>query len=140
MKMGLVTAILDKYDYEQMIDTISEMGFECAEVACWPKGKAERRYAGVSHIDVDKVLKDDKYAKYVLDYAKSHGITISSLAFYPNTMDGDLKKRKENVDHLMKVIKASAKLKVNMVTAFIGRNQNLCLEDNLEHHYDKLCL
>ena len=36
MKMGLVTAILDKCNYEEMIDTISGMGFECAEVACWP--------------------------------------------------------------------------------------------------------
>ena len=132
MKMGLVTAILDKCNYEEMIDTISKMGFECAEVACWPQGKAERRYAGVSHIDVDKVLKDDSYAKYVLDYAKDHNITISSLAFYPNTMDGDLKKRKTNVEHLKKVIKASAKLKVNMVTTFIGRDQNLNLEDNLK--------
>ena len=132
MKMGLVTAILDKCNYEEMIDTISKMGFECAEVACWPKGKAERRYAGVSHIDVDKVLKDDTYAKYVLDYAKKHNITISSLAFYPNTMDGDLKKRKANIEHLEKVIKASAKLGVNMVTTFIGRNQNLSVEDNLK--------
>ena len=78
---------LDKCNYEEMIDTISGMGFECAEVACWPQGKAERRYAGVSHIDVVRVLKDDKYAKHVLDYAKDHNITISSLAFYPNTMD-----------------------------------------------------
>ena len=130
MKMGLVTAILDKCNYEQMIDTISSMGFECAEVACWPQGKAERRYAGVSHIDVERVLKDDEYAKHVLDYAKLHGITISSLAFYPNTMDGDLAKRKANVKHLETVIKASAKLKVNMVTTFIGRDQNLNLEDN----------
>ena len=132
MKMGLVTAILDKCNYEEMIDTVSSMGFECAEVACWPQGKAERRYAGVSHIDVARVLKDDKYAKHVLDYAKDHGITISSLAFYPNTMDGDLAKRKANIEHLKTVIKASAKLKVNMVTTFIGRDQNLNLEENLK--------
>ena len=132
MKMGLVTAILDKCNYEEMIDTISSMGFECAEVACWPQGKAERRYAGVSHIDVVRVLKDGKYAKHVLDYAKEHGITISSLAFYPNTMDGDLTKRKANIEHLKTVIKASAKLKVNMVTTFIGRDQNLNLEENLK--------
>lgn len=29
MKMGLVTAILEQYDYEKMIDTVSEMGFSC---------------------------------------------------------------------------------------------------------------
>ena len=132
MKMGLVTAILDKANYEEMIDTCSSLGFECVEVACWPAGKAERRYAGVSHIDVKKVLKDDKYAKHVLDYAKAHNIEISSLAFYPNTMDGDLKKRKANIEHLETVIKASAKLGVNMVTTFIGRDQNKNLEENFE--------
>lgn len=132
MKMGLVTAILDKANYEEMIDTLSELGFNCAEVACWPAGKAERRYAGVSHIDVQKVLKDDKYAKHILDYAKEKGIEISSLAFYPNTMDGDLTKRKASVEHLKTVIRASHKLGVNMVTTFIGRDQNLNLEDNLK--------
>lgn len=132
MKLGLVTAILDKYDYEQAMDIMSDLGIECAEVACWPKGKAERRYAGVSHIDVARVLKDDDYAKHILDYAKDSGIKISALAFYPNTMDSDLAKRKANVEHLKTVIKASAKLKVNMVTTFIGRDQHLTVEENLK--------
>lgn len=132
MKLGLVTAILEQYDYEKMIDTVSEMGFECVEVACWPAGKAERRYAGVSHIDVARVLEDDAYAQYVLDYAAAHKVEISALAFYPNTMDGDLEKRAANVAHLMTVIRASAKLGINLVTTFIGRDQNLSVEDNLE--------
>lgn len=132
MKLGLVTAILDQYDYEKMMDTLSEMGFSCAEVACWPSGKAERRYAGVSHIDVARVLIDDVYAKHILDYAAEKNVEISSLAFYPNTMDGDLEKRKANVEHLMTVIRASAKLGINMVTTFIGRDQNKTVEENLE--------
>lgn len=132
MKMGLVTAILDGWDYEEMIDVCADMGFQCLEVACWPKGKAERRYAGVSHIDVDKVLKDSEYAKHVLEYADAKGIEISSLAFYPNTLDGDLKKRAANVKHLKNVIKASAKLGVNMVTTFIGRDQRLTVDENLK--------
>ena len=53
MKIGLVSAILEDCDFKEMIDTISEIGYECVEVACWPKAKAERRYAGVSHIDVN---------------------------------------------------------------------------------------
>lgn len=132
MKLGLVTAILDKYSFEDAFDLMSELGYECAEVACWPAGKAERRYAGVSHIDVARVLKDDEYAQYVLDYVKKSDVEISALAFYPNTMDGDIEKRKANIDHLKTVIKASAKLGVNMVTTFIGRDQNLSVEDNLK--------
>ena len=131
MKLGLVTAILEQYNYEKMIDTVSAMGFECVEVACWPAGKAERRYAGVSHIDVARVCTDDGYARHVLDYAAQHGVEISALAFYPNTMDGDLEKRAANIAHLETVIRASAKLGVNMVTTFIGRDQTKSVEDNL---------
>lgn len=132
MKIGFVSAILDGWTFEEMIDTASEMGYQCVEVACWPKGKAERRYAGVSHIDVKKVLKDDSYASYVLDYAKKKKVAISSLAFYPNTMDADLEKRKAAIEHLKTVIKASSKLGINMVTTFIGRDQNKSVEENMK--------
>ena len=130
MKMGLVSAILDGWSFEEMIDVVAKMGFKCVEVACWPQGKAERRYAGVSHIDVDEL--DDAKAKYILDYCASHGVEISSLAFYPNTMDGDLVKRQANIDHLKKVIDASHKLGVGMVTTFIGRDQHKSVEENIE--------
>ena len=132
MKLGLVSAILDGWTFEEMIDTVSEMGFACVEVACWPQGKAERRYAGVSHIDVARVLEDDGYAGYVLNYCKQKNVEISSLAFYPNTMDGNLEKREHNIAHLMTVISASAKLGVNMVTTFVGRDQTKTVEENIE--------
>ena len=132
MKLGFVSAILDQSNYEEMMDIAGEMGFACVEVACWPRGKAERRYAGVSHIDVDRVLSDDAYAEHILTYAKEKGVEISSLAFYPNTMDGDLEKRAGAVEHLKTVIAASAKLGVNMVTTFIGRDQSKTVEENLE--------
>lgn len=132
MKLGLVSAILDGWTFEEMMDTVAEQGFECVEVACWPQGKAERRYAGVSHIDVEKVLSDDEYAAYVNDYAAGKNVEISSLAFYPNTMDGNLEKRAANIAHLKNVIAASAKLGVNMVTTFIGRDQTKTVEENVE--------
>ena len=132
MKLGFVSAILDQSNYEEMMDIASDLGFECVEVACWPQGKAERRYAGVSHIDAERVLEDDAYAKHILDYAAEKKVEISSLAFYPNTLDPDLEKRQASVDHLMALIKASAKLGINMVTSFIGRDQTKTVEENLE--------
>ncbi len=132
MKLGFVSAILDQSNYEEMMDIASDLGFECVEVACWPQGKAERRYAGVSHIDAERVLEDDAYAKHILDYAAEKKVEISSLAFYPNTLDPDLEKRQASIDHLMALIKASAKLGVNMVTSFIGRDQTKTVEENLE--------
>ena len=130
MKLGFVSAILDGWNFEETIDIASKMGFACVEVACWPRGKAERRYAGVSHIDVDDL--DDEKAKVILEYCAKKNVQISSLAFYPNPMDGDLKKRQEAIDHLKKVIAASAKLGVNLVTTFIGRDQAKTVEENLE--------
>lgn len=132
MKLGFVSAILDQSNYEEMMDIASDLGFECVEVACWPQGKAERRYAGVSHIDTERVLEDEAYAKHILDYAAEKNVEISSLAYYPNTLDPDLEKRQAAVDHLMALIKASAKLGINMVTSFIGRDQSKTVEENLE--------
>lgn len=130
MKLGFVSAILDTYSFEEMMDTAATMGFECVEVACWPAGKAERRYAGVSHINVDDT--SDEYVNYIKNYASEKGVEISSLAFYPNNLDSDLEKRQANIDHLMKVINMSSLLGVNMVTTFVGRMQEKTVEENIE--------
>lgn len=129
---GLLTAILDGWTFEEAVDTAAEMGFECLEVACWPAGKAERRYAGVSHIDAERVNEDDGYASYVKDYVAGKGMHISSLAFYPNVLDADKAKANAAIAHLEALIKASAKLGVNMVTTFIGRDQTKSVDENLE--------
>lgn len=140
MKLGLLTAILDSHDYEgkikftyeQVIDFAAQHGFPSIECACWPADEvADRRYAGVCHIDAEKALADDAYAKYVVDYAKSKNVVISSLAYYPNALTPDLAARAKAVGHLEALIKASAKLGVNMVTTFIGRDQWKTVEENL---------
>ncbi|MNM63597.1 Inosose dehydratase [compost metagenome] len=130
MKLGVVSAILDKSTFEEVIDFVAENGMECVELACWPKGKAERRYAGVCHIDVDEL--NDEKVKYIKEYTKSRNVEISSLAYYPNTLDEDLEKRKVYVNHLLKLIEASSKLGINMVTTFIGRVTTKTVEENLE--------
>ena len=130
MKLGFVSAILDTYTFEEMIDFASENGFECVEVACWPKGKAERRYAGVTHINVDEL--DDNKIAYIKDYCSKKNVTLSSLAYYPNTLDPDLEKREAHINHIKKLIVASNKLNIGVVTTFIGRDQNKTVEENLE--------
>jgi len=130
MKLGFVSAILAEYSFEELIDTASRLGFKCVEVACWPRGESERRYAGVSHIDVQNLTEED--AEYIKEYCGDREIEISSLAYYPNTIGNNLEQRKKNVDHLLKVIEASAKLDINMVTTFIGRDQSKNVEENIE--------
>jgi len=129
MKLGFITSILQDYDFEQTIDFASKAGFRCMEVACWPRGKAERRYAGVSHLDVTNM--DEAEAERIRSVCREKGVEISALAYYPNTMDSDPEKRAAAIAHLEKVIDASAMLGVNMVTTFIGRDQNKTVEENM---------
>ncbi|MGN6711968.1 sugar phosphate isomerase/epimerase family protein [Anaerocolumna jejuensis] len=130
MKLGFVSAILEQSSFEEVIDTASKLGFDCVELACWPRGKAERRYAGVSHLNVDAL--DEKEISYVREYCTKRNVEISSLAYYPNTMDGDVNKRNAAIDHLRKLIIASNKLGIGMITTFIGRDQTKTVEQNIE--------
>lgn len=129
MKLGLVSAILEHLNFEQVIDFAAQNQLESVEVACWPRGEAGRRYAGVSHIDVKHL--DAEQINHIKSYASERGVEISALAYYPNPMSGDLEKRQEAIDHLKLVIKAAKLLDVNMVTTFIGRNQHTTLTENL---------
>ncbi len=128
MKLGIVSAILDGWDLETALADTAAAGYSCVEVACWPAGKAERRYAGVSHIDVTNT--DSAYIAEVKGLFEKYGLTISSLAFYPNPLDPE--KGPAAVEHLYHVIEMSALLGVNMVTTFIGRDQSKTVEENLE--------
>ena len=130
LKLGLLSAILPDYTLEQVIDTAAEAGLSCVEVACWPRGKAQRRYAGVTHLDAEAVTPEQ--IRHYLDYAREKNVYISSLGYYPNPMDADLEKRKQAIDHLYRLIDLSHEMGINMVTTFIGRNRTKNLEDNLD--------
>lgn len=130
MKLGLITAICEGMTFEEVVDFAAENGLECLEVACWPQGGAARRYAGVSHIDVANLTVEK--AKEINALCKNKGVEISSLAYYPNTMDPDPEKRKTYIEHLYKLIDASAMLGVNMVTTFVGRDPKKNVAENLE--------
>jgi sugar phosphate isomerase/epimerase len=134
MKLGFVSAILDGWSFEEAVDIAADMGFSCMEVACWPRGKPERRYAGVSHINAENLTEDRVRAIKAL--CEKKGVSISSLAFCPNTMDPNIEKRAAAISHLEKVMQASAKLGVNMVTTFVGRDQNRGIEENIEFFRD----
>ena len=130
MKFGLLTAICDGMTFEQVVDFASENHLECLEVACWPAGGAQRRYAGVCHIDVAHLTSEK--AEEIKEICRKKNVEISALAYYPNVMDPDLEKRNAYINHLYALIDASALLGVNMITTFIGRMQTATLAENLE--------
>lgn len=129
MKLGIVSAILGNQSYEEVIDIVAKNGMECVELACWPRGKSERRYAGVSHVDVYQA-KENK--DHILGYAKAKGVTISALAYYPNVLDADQEVANAAISHLYQVIDAASELEVNVVTTFLGRDQWKSVEENIE--------
>ncbi len=132
MRLGFITSILDGWTYDEMMGVAGDLGFSCVEVASWPQGAAERRYAGVSHIDAERVLADGAYARALLDRAKETGVRICSLAYYPNPLDPDPSRRAAVLSHLEATIRAAAALGVPRVTTFIGRDQTKTVEDNLK--------
>ena len=52
MQLGFVSAILPELALDDLIAFADAEGFGCIELMCWPPGKADRRYAGVTHVDV----------------------------------------------------------------------------------------
>lgn len=130
MKLGFVSAILPELSFEESIDFASAQGFSCVEVCCWPVGKAERRYAGVIHIDVDSL--DELKCEELNKYLKSKNISISALGYYPNPLDSDPDKSAFYIQHILKVMKASKMLGIHQINTFIGRDQYKSVDENFE--------
>jgi sugar phosphate isomerase/epimerase len=128
MKLGFVSAILPDLSLDQVWDFAAAEGFDCVELMCWPKGKAERRYAGVTHIDVTDLSRDQ--AQGIKDLAASKGIAISGLGYYPNPLAPDRVEAQVYIDHIKRVIEASAMLGVSQMNTFIGRDWTQSVEGN----------
>lgn len=130
LDLGFVSAILAEKSFEKVIEFAAEQGFKCVEIMCWPKGKAERRYAGVTHIDADEL--DDKKVAEIKETLKRNSIYISGLGYYPNPLDADDKQADFYINHIKKVILAAAKLNIPVVNTFIGRDPLKSVDENLE--------
>ncbi|MEZ5353371.1 MAG: sugar phosphate isomerase/epimerase family protein [Bryobacteraceae bacterium] len=128
MRLGFVSAILPELDLAQVLADAHAIGFDCVEVMCWPVGKAERRYAGVTHIDVTSF--DAGQAHRVLDVVSATGVSISALGYYPNPLSPDSAESGVAVAHLEKVIRAASLLGLDTVNTFIGRDWTQSVDDN----------
>ena len=128
LHLGFVSAILANYDLNSTLKFASTQGFKCVELMCWPSGSADaRRYAGVTHIDVDNLD-----VEYVHTLCKQYGVYISGLGYYPNPLDPNAEQAEFYREHLKKIIRAAARLNVPVVNTFIGRNPSLTVQDNLK--------
>jgi sugar phosphate isomerase/epimerase len=127
VKLGLLTAAFPDLSLEQVAAWAASEGFEMLEVACWPKtGGDGRRYAGVTHIDVEDFDPDG-----VRELLGRHGLEISALAYYPNNLHPDDTHREAVNGHLRKVVDAAARLGVGVVGTFVGNDKDRPLPENL---------
>jgi len=135
LDIGFVSAILPNLSFEEVINFAKQHDFKCVELMCWPKGKAERRYAGVTHLDVDEL--DANKISAIKEYQRQKGVYISGLGYYPNPLDPDPAKSTFYFEHIRKVIKAAALLGIPVVNTFIGRDHTRSVDDNFEVFKDK---
>jgi len=128
MKLGFVSAILPDLSLEEVLRFAAEEGFGCVELMCWPVGKAERRYAGVTHVDVTDF--GEAEARRIRDLVASSGVAISGLGYYPNPLAADEREAAVYIEHLKKVIAAAGRLGVGVVNTFVGRDPAKSVADN----------
>ena len=128
MQLGFVSAILPDLPLEDVFHVASQAGYDCVEVMCWPRGKAERRYAGVTHIDAAAL--DSRAIADVRGVMRSSGVGISALGYYPKPLAPDESERRQALDHLRVVIDAARRLGLSSVNTFVGRDPARPIDDH----------
>jgi sugar phosphate isomerase/epimerase len=128
MQLGFVSAILPDLPLADVFAFAADEGFDCVELMCWPPGASDRRYAGVTHLDVTNVT--DETVGVVRDLVAKTGVAISGLGYYPNPLHPDAEHRRNVVGHLKKVIQAAPRFGVGVVNTFIGRDPQKSVRDN----------
>lgn len=128
MKLGFVSAILPDLSLREVLHFASEGGFTCVELMCWPVSRAERRYAGVTHVDVTNFTQ--KQADEVRAMLDESGVELSGLGYYPNPLSPDREEAQKCIRHLQKVIRAAPLLGCDRVNTFVGRDWTKSVDDN----------
>jgi len=128
MKIGFVSAILSELTLEQVLSFAHQAGFASVELMCWPPGKSERRYAGVTHLDATNLTAGA--IEKVRELLALHRVAISGLGYYPNPLSPDQAEAEMALSHLRAVIEAAAALGVDVVNTFAGRDPALPVDAN----------
>jgi sugar phosphate isomerase/epimerase len=128
MKLGFVSAILPDLSLADVLEFAAREGFSCVEAMCWPRGKAERRYAGVTHIDVARF--DVQQADEVRALLERYGVSLSALGYYPNPLTPNREERQVYIDHIRAMIDAAVLLGLDTVNTFVGRDPAKSVDDN----------
>src|SRR5690606_25607028 len=113
IQLGFATAIIPEMTLAEVLRLAADIGYDCVEVMCWPPSKAERRYAGITHIDVTTL--DTPGSRQILQLVQETGVQISGLGYYPNCLAPDREEAQRAVQHLRQVMQAASELGVSCV-------------------------
>jgi sugar phosphate isomerase/epimerase len=128
MQLGFVSAIVPELSLAEVIELAASIGYQTVELMCWPPSKADRRYAGVTHVNVQEL--GDRDIAQIHQLLAKHKVGISGLGYYPNCLSSDLQEAERCCEHLKQVIAAARRLGVHQVNTFIGRDHTKSVEDN----------
>ncbi len=128
MKLGFVSAILPDLSLQEVVQFAAETGYSCVELMCWPKSKADRRYAGVTHVDVANFSEAE--AAEVRRVVDAAGVEISGLGYYPNPLAPDHEETEQSIEQIKKVIAAAPLLGIRQVNSFVGRDWTKSVDEN----------
>lgn len=134
MKLGFVSAIFPDLTLPEVLQVAGETGYSAVELMCWPVGKADRRYAGVTHVDVVDLTPSD--ADRINSQVTEAGIEISALGYYPNPLAPDQQEAEQAVAHIRQVIVATQLLGLKQMNTFVGRDWTRSVEDNWPRFLD----
>ncbi|MFF0159884.1 sugar phosphate isomerase/epimerase family protein [Streptomyces sp. NPDC005263] len=127
MKLGFLTACLPGLPLDEIADWAVAEGYQALEVAVWPRTGG--RDFEASHLPVATFTDaDEQRTRELLDRTQ---LTISSLAYYENNLHPDPATRESIRTHLMHAIDTAARLGVDSVGTFIGRDPRLSVLENL---------
>ncbi len=128
IQLGFASAILPDLSFDEVFSFAADVGYACVEVMCWPVSKAERRYSGITHIDIHST--NDAGIAAIQKRMETSNVKISALGYYPNCLSPNEAEAKIAVDHLAKLIEFAPKLGLKNVNTFIGRDYTKSVDEN----------
>jgi sugar phosphate isomerase/epimerase len=127
MKLGFLTACLPGLSLAEIAAWAAQQGYQTLEVAVWPATGG--RDFEASHLPVAAFTDDDE--QVTRELLSRTGQEISSLAYYENNLHPDPATRAAIRTHLKRAIDVAARLGVESVGTFIGRDPKLSVAENL---------
>ena len=132
--LGFVSAIFPEQSFSEVMEIAQRIGYDCVEVMCWPVGKAERRYAGVTHIDVNQLT--EVRAAEIRRECADRGVQISGLGYYPNALSPNAEEAATAVEQIRRVMEATAMLELTRFNTFVGRDWTRSVDENWPRFLD----